>query len=276
MPPVSSPGNVHADELAEELREPVPADPALRPAAGRVGRPGDRPAQAVLPLGEERVVARRSRGRSGPRPWPSSRCSRGAAGSRRRARAGSATARSGSGGTSPRRSAGRRPAGSPSGRCRGCSPGSPPGRTGRRPAWRASARNGFAPPPAPTVESVIPAAFIWARICVVLARGRPAVGQQDDVAARRGRRPRATSPPRSRPGEDVRLAERLDPADRAPQVADRRRAAGSGRPSGPISSKATTPSWSRAVIAAAARRIASLPMSTLRTPAIPGRRRRRG
>ena len=36
-----------------------------------------------------------------------------------------------------------------------------------------------------------------------------------------------------------------------------------------LSSKATTPSWSRAVIAAAARRIASLPMSTLRTPAIP-------
>ena len=37
-----------------------------------------------------------------------------------------------------------------------------------------------------------------------------------------------------------------------------------------LSSKATTPSSSRAVSAAAARRIASLPMSTLRTPAIPG------
>ena len=36
-----------------------------------------------------------------------------------------------------------------------------------------------------------------------------------------------------------------------------------------LSSNATTPSWSRAVIAAAARRIASLPMSTLRTPPIP-------
>ena len=35
-------------------------------------------------------------------------------------------------------------------------------------------------------------------------------------------------------------------------------------------SKATTPSSSRAVIAAAARRMASLPMSTLRTPAMPG------
>ena len=36
-----------------------------------------------------------------------------------------------------------------------------------------------------------------------------------------------------------------------------------------LSSKATIPSWSRADIAAAARRMASLPMSTLRTPAIP-------
>ena len=54
-------------ELAEELREPVPGQPVARPAPGRVGRPGDRPAEAVLPLGEERVVARRDQDRLGGR-----------------------------------------------------------------------------------------------------------------------------------------------------------------------------------------------------------------
>ena len=52
-------GEGPADELAEELRETRPADPVRGPPAGRVGRPGDRPPEAVLPLGQERVVAGR-------------------------------------------------------------------------------------------------------------------------------------------------------------------------------------------------------------------------
>ena len=102
---------------------------------------------------------------------------------------------------------------------------------------------------------------------VVLAGGGPAVGQQDDVAAGRGR-PLERLHGLVEAGEDVRLAERLDPGDRPARSAI--------PPSGwvwttqwALSSKATIPSWSRADIAAAARRIASLPMSTLRTPAIP-------
>ena len=71
------------------------------------------------------------------------------------------------------------------------------------------------------------------------------------------------------PGEDVRLAD----------AAGCRRSCPAGRrspPSGCVcttqwacSLNDTTPSSSRSVIAAAARRIASLPMSTLRTPPMP-------
>ena len=58
--------------------------------------------------------------------------------------------------------------------------------------------------------------------------------------------------------------------DLALQVADRRRAAAVWTTQWAASLKATTPSSSRSVSAAAARRIASLPMSTFWTPAMPG------
>ena len=102
-----------AHELREEPVEPAPADPVLGPAAGRVRRPRDGPAEAVLPLGEERVVAgrheHRLRGRLGRRAVVAEELRAGPG----RGRAGSATTRSGSGRTAPRRSAARRPAGSP-------------------------------------------------------------------------------------------------------------------------------------------------------------------
>ena len=99
---------------------------------------------------------------------------------------------------------------------------------------------------------------------VVLAGARPAVGQQDDVAPRR----RDLLQRLHRLVEarvDVRRAERVDARDVALQVADLAERPGLDDPVR-LSSKATTPSSSRAVSAAAARRIASLPMSTLRTP----------
>ena len=100
-------------ELAEEPREAVPADPVACPAPGRVGRPRDGPPQAVLPLGEERIVARRHehglRGGLGRRPVVAAQ-PRQALVEPAQDRRG---ATSGSGRTAPRRSAGRRPAGSP-------------------------------------------------------------------------------------------------------------------------------------------------------------------
>ena len=103
---------------------------------------------------------------------------------------------------------------------------------------------------------------------VVLAGGRPAVGQQDDVAAGR-RRALERLDRLLEPGEDVRLADRLDARDLALQVVDaaERRVRTT---QWACSLNDTTPSSSRSVIAAAARRIASLPMSTLRTPPDPG------
>ena len=59
MPPLSSPGNVQPTIWLKNFEKPSQAEPALRPAPGGVRRPGDRPAEAVLPLGEERVVAGR-------------------------------------------------------------------------------------------------------------------------------------------------------------------------------------------------------------------------
>ncbi len=102
-----------AHHLAGELREARPADPALGPAARRVRRPGDRPAEPVLPLGEERVVARRDedrlRGRLGGRPVVAQQ--------RRQPALDAAQDRRRRGQDreelSPPRSAGRRPAGSP-------------------------------------------------------------------------------------------------------------------------------------------------------------------
>ena len=113
MPPVSSPGNVQLTSWLKNRLKPRPADPVLRPAAGRVRGPGHGPPEPVLPLGEERVVARRDEhalgGRLDRRPVVAAELGQ----ARRRGRAGSATTRSGSGRTSPRRSAGRRPAASP-------------------------------------------------------------------------------------------------------------------------------------------------------------------
>ena len=58
MPPVSSPGNVQLTSWQKNRLNPAHGDPVLRPAAGRVRRPRHGPAEAVLPLGEERIVAR--------------------------------------------------------------------------------------------------------------------------------------------------------------------------------------------------------------------------
>ena len=113
MPSVSSPGNVQLTSWLKNRVKPGQASQSLRPAAGRVRRPRDGAAEAVLPLGQERVVARRHEhglgGGLGGRAVVAAELRQAA----RRGRAGSATRRSGSGRTAPRRSAGRRPAGSP-------------------------------------------------------------------------------------------------------------------------------------------------------------------
>ena len=129
----------------------------------------------------------------------------------------------------------------------------------------------MAPPPAPTVESVIPSAFILAMIASYwplldqpsvsrMMWRRVAVAFSSDCTAW------------SRPAKMFVWPLGLIPAIRAWM---------SWRPpSGAVwmtqcaeSSNATTPSSSFALRAEAARRIASLPMSTLRTPPVPDCRR---
>ena len=75
--------------------------------------------------------------------------------------------------------------------------------------------------------------------------------------------------------EDVRLAVGLDAGDRALEVGDAAQRLGPDDPVGGLV-EGDDAELVRAVSAAAARRIASLPMSTLRTPGDLGRRRCRG
>ena len=125
----------------------------------------------------------------------------------------------------------------------------------------------MAPPPAPTVESVIPSAFIWARIwsywplvlqpsvsrmmwrrvAVVFSRDCTAWSRPEKMFVWPFASMLAIAPCRSviPPNGSVLTT----------QCAEE--------------SNATTPSWSCADSAEAARRIASLPMSTFLTPAIP-------
>ena len=127
----------------------------------------------------------------------------------------------------------------------------------------------MAPPPAPTVESVIPSAFILARIWSYC----PDVDQPSVSRMMCRRVAVAVSSDCTAWSSPAKMF--VWPSGSIPAIWPCRSAM---PPSGWVcttqwaaSLKPTTPSSSRAVSAAAARRIASLPMSTLRTPAMPVR-----
>ena len=208
-----------AHHLADELGEALPADPALRPAARRVRRPGDRPPQPVLPLREERIVARRDEDRLGGRLGR-----RAVVAQQRRQPALDAA--------QDRRRRGQdreelllhdllagdllglleedvRDGGRVGWRSR----------SARRRRFASCSRNGLAPPPAPTVESVIPAAFIGSRISSYWP-----LLDQPSVSRMMWRRVAVALLERLhrlvQAREDVRLAERRDPGDRPLQVRD--------------------------------------------------------
>ena len=229
MPPVSSPGNVHDTSWLKNRLNPLQPTQSLAQRPGRVRGPRHRPAQPVLPLGEERVVARGDehvlgRGLDG-RPVVAAEL--------RQAGVEAAQDRRGRRLDREERLLDDLLAGDllglleedvrDAGRIgRGVEATAAPRRELLEERVRAAAR-------ADRREGD-PVGLHLGQDRVVLAGGRPAVGQQDDVAPRR-RRPLERGHRLVEPGEDVRLAVGADARRSGPGGRRCRRAAASGRPS---------------------------------------------